>query len=217
MKKTIKKLKKYTVEIIILTIAFLIAVSSLVIFLANRQQTNEEQIITSTSPTNQKTSIIFADVSGSVNKPGLYEASSGSRLNDFIKKAGGLSDEADKNFFARNFNLARIVVDQEKIYVPSIWEVNNGYFIENPQTVNYLLSTNNQPPITNNQSSTSDYQSLININQATIEELDTLPGIGKTTAKKIIDNRPFEALEELINKKIVNKSTYENIKNLITF
>jgi DNA uptake protein ComE-like DNA-binding protein len=48
-----------------------------------------------------------------------------------------------------------------------------------------------------------------------LEELDSLPGVGKVTAQKIIDNRPFKALEELINQKIITKSVFEKIKNLI--
>lgn len=202
-----KKIKKYLVEIIILTIAFIIAVISLIIFLKNQE--NSSSSIISQKIETQSLTKIYVDVSGNVNKPDLYEAPNNARLKELIEKAGGLSDNADKNFFSRNFNLARIVVDQEKIYIPSVWEVQNGYFTENPQTLNYLYPlVNNQKSLTNN--------SLININSASIEELDTLPGIGKITAQKIIDNRPFEALEELLNKKIINKSVFENIKNLIT-
>lgn len=202
-----KKIKKYLVEIIILTIAFIIAVISLIIFLKN-QEDSSSSIISQKIETQSLTKI-YVDVSGSVNKPDLYEAPNNARLKELIEKAGGLSDNADKNFFSRNFNLARIVVDQEKIYIPSVWEVQNGYFTENPQTLNYLY------PLVNNQKSLTN-DSLININSASIEELDTLPGIGKITAQKIIDNRPFEALEELLNKKIINKSVFENIKSLIT-
>jgi len=211
MEKLLKKLKKYRVEVIILTIAFLIAVVSLLIFL-NTYQKTDEKIETDSFRLRQDfggESKIFVDVSGAVNKPDLYEASNNIRLKEIIKKAGGLSESADKSFFARNFNLARIVIDQEKIYVPSVWEVSNGYFSENEQTLDYNSPSNNSSLITNN-------SSLININSSAFEELDTLPGVGKVTAQKIIDNRPFGALEELLNKKIVNKSVFENIKDLIT-
>jgi len=214
LEKVLKKLKKYRAEIVILTIAFLIAVVSLVIYLNTYQQKNEEIQDFPLRPSGFEEQAggqgkIFVDVSGAINKPDLYEASNGTRLKEIIKKAGGLSDDADKDFFARNFNLARIISDQEKIYIPSVWEVSNGYFIESQRTLDYSSPTNNQSPITSN-------QSLININSASLEELDTLPGVGKITAQKIIDNRPFGALEELINKKIVNKTVFENIKNLIT-
>lgn len=207
IKKIRKKIKKYLIEIIILTIALIIAVISLTIFLKSQEDSSSSIIFQKTE--NQSSTKIYVDVSGSVNKPDLYEATNNTRLKELIQKAGGLSDNADKDFFNRNFNLARIVVDQEKIYIPSVWEVQNGYFTENPQTLNYLY------PLVNNQKSLTN-DSLININSASIEELDALPGIGKITAQKIIDNRPFKALEELIDKKIVNKSVFENIKNLIT-
>ncbi|MFH0979761.1 MAG: helix-hairpin-helix domain-containing protein [Candidatus Roizmanbacteria bacterium] len=207
MEKLLKKLKKYRVEAVLLTIAFLIAVVSLLIYLNTYQNETEEEIITNpvsqTNPTK-----IFVDISGSVNKPDLYEASNDTRLKEIIKKAGDLSGDADKSFFARNFNLARIVSDQEKIYIPSVWEVNNGYFVENQQTLNYISQTNNYSLVNND-------SSLINLNSATIEQLDTLPGVGKITAQKIIDNRPFGALQELIDKKIVNKTVFENIKGLV--
>lgn len=207
IKKIRKKIKKYLVEIVILTIALIIAVISLIIFLKSQEDSSSSIISQKTE--NQSLTKIYVDVSGSVNKPDLYEATNNTRLKELIQRAGGLSDSADKDFFSRNFNLARIVIDQEKIYIPSIWEVQNGYFTESPQTLNYLY------PLVNNQQSLIN-NNLININSASIEELDTLPGVGKITAQKIIDNRPFKALEELIDKKIINKSVFENIKNLIT-
>ena len=62
----------------------------------------------------------------------------------------------------------------------------------------------------------STQSTLININTASFEELDTLPGVGKVIGQKIINNRPYSSIEELQTKKIVNKSTYEKIKDLIT-
>ncbi len=202
-----KIFKKYIVEIILMTIALIFTITSLVILLKNNVETEDE--INLPRETNiQSLNKIYIDVSGSVNKPDLYEAPVGTRLKEIIKKAGGLSDNADKNFFYRNFNLARVLNDQEKIYIPSIWEVQVGLFTENPQTINFIQPNYNQQ-INNN-------STLININEATLDELDSLPGIGKTTAQKIIDNRPYQSLEDLLNKKIVNKSTYEKIKSLIS-
>lgn len=204
-----KTLKKYLIEIVILITAAIVGGVSLFIFLNSGQVDDSFSV----SPTSVKTSLpsakIFVDISGSVIKPGLYEASEGARLQELLKKTGGLSDDADKDFFARNYNLSRFVVDQEKIYIPSIWEVNQGYFIENTHVIDSGTTVNRQ-------SLSSTNQTQVNINSATLEELDTLPGVGKITGQKIIDNRPFGALEELLDKKIINKSTYENIKDLIS-
>lgn len=202
-----KIIKKYLVESVFLLIAIIFTLISLIILLNNKSENNEEKIVVKEEK-NINQSKIYIDISGSVNKPGLYQLNTNSRLKDAIDKAQGLSENADKNFFYRNFNLARILTDQEKIYIPSIWEVQSGLFLESPQQINFISPNNIQ---INNQEN-----NLININEADIEELDTLPGVGKITAQKIIDNRPFQNLEDLINKKIVNKDTYEKIKDLIT-
>jgi len=211
MKNLQKKFKKYLVEIIILTIAIFVSMISLIIFLNSSSQKEEIKI---NETKNQITSVkkIFVDISGSVNKPGLYQLNNNSRIKEAIDKAGGLSDDADKGYFNRNFNLARFLSDQEKIYIPSVWEVQNGYFIENPQTLNYIQPINQQSIVFNSDLN----QNLININQASLDELDTLPGIGKVLGQKIIDNRPYQSLEDLINKKVINKSVFEKIKDLIS-
>lgn len=211
MKKLLKKkLKKYIVEVFLISIAIFIALISAFLYFQNLKNENVQYEIEKQQTDNkQENNFIYVEVSGSVKKPDVYKVVFGTRLNDLIKKAGGLSDEADKNYFARNFNLARIVFDQEKIYIPSVWEVNNGYFIESVKNLTYQQLTYQNP--NNNQSN-----ELININEATLEELDSLPGIGKVTAQKIIDARPFNDVNDLVNKKIVNKSVFEKIKDLIT-
>jgi len=212
----LKKTKKYKIEISLIIIAFSITIFSFILY---QKEQNEEKIEIIEEKINENSITyknaykkIFVDVSGSVKKPGLYEATFGARLKNVIDLAGGLSEEADKFFFQRNFNLAKIVVDQEKIYVPSTWEIQNGIFVENSRTLDYIQSTE-----VNWQENTLEHSNKkININQATIEELDSLPGIGKTTAQKIINNRPYQKVDELLTKKVVGKSTFEKIKNLIS-
>lgn len=206
------KFKKYLVEVILLIVAFIITITALVIYIKNNQETTDQDIVISPTPLHQDyggQGKIFVDVSGAVKKPNIYEVVFGARLKDVVDKAGGLSDEADVVFFNRNFNLSRIVVDQDKIYIPSVIEINNGIFIQNQRTLDYISPSsgviNNTP--TDNQ--------LINLNSATLEELDQLPGIGQVTANKIITNRPYTAIDELLTKKVVNKSVYEKIKSQI--
>ncbi len=212
----LKKSKKYLLEIILLTVALVITITALVIY-AKNSQSSEEEIQTSFIPNGAVGGVgpskIFVDVSGAVKKPDVYQVMFGARLKDVVDKAGGLSDEADTVFFNRNFNLARIITDQEKIYVPSIVEINNGIFVQNQRTLDYTTPTSTG--IASN-ARTEDNNQLINLNSATIEELDTLPGIGKITANKIIKNRPYQTIEELLTKKVVNKSVFEKIKNFIS-
>jgi len=207
------KSKKYLLEIILLTVAVIITITALVIYAKNNQNLNEEIETSLTSPTAPTAPKIFIDVSGAVKKPNLYQIDFGARLKDVVDKAGGLSDEADTVFFNRNFNLARTVSDQEKIYVPSMMEINNGIFIQNQRTLDYTSPTVSSTGIASNAPTDN---LLINLNSATIEELDQLPGIGQTTANKIIKNRPYSNIEELLTKKVVNKGVYEKIKALIS-
>jgi len=211
------KIKKYYLEIALLSIAIIITIISLVIYTKNQ---SEEKITSEVSKASLSPKLyqeyIYIDVSGAVKKPNLYQVNSGARIKDAIDKAGGLSENADVVYFNRNFNLARVVSDQEKIYVPSISEITNGIFIQNQLLIDYTTPTNNQSLNTYNQSPSTNNPSLININDATVEELDQLPGIGQVIASKIIANRPYSTINDLVTKKVVNKGVLEKIKNLIS-
>jgi len=205
-----KRLKKYTVEIVLITAALTITVISFIIFLKSNQPA--EDVLVEEDKTNQTPQKIMVEIAGAVINPGVFEASPNARLKDMIKQAQGLSPEADLNYFARNFNLARYVTDQEKIYIPSTDEITNGLFVENAQVTN--LRGQIQAGAT---SQTSVKNEKININEATVEELDTLPGIGQVTAEKIISSRPYKTIDELLTKKVLKKNIYEGIKELISF
>jgi len=213
------KSKKYFLEIILLTIATVITIAALFLY-AKNNQSSEEEITTyparlrpNSIGTTARQGKIFVDVSGAVKKPNLYQVDFGARIKEVIDKAGGLSNDADVIFFNRNFNLARIVTDQEKIYIPSISEINSGIFIQNQLTLDYTTPTTSTGIASN---APTDNNQLINLNLATIEELDQLPGIGQVTANKIIINRPYTTIEELLIKKVVNKGVFEKIKGLIS-
>ena len=211
----LKRLKKYFIEIILLTTALVITITAVFIYSINNHENDDREIIVNDKPEQAMSGKIFVDVSGAIKKPNVYEISFGARLKDIIDKSGGLSDDADRQFFNRNFNLARIVGDQEKIYIPSITEIENGIFIQNQRTLDYTLPSTgdiNIAPTTN----ASIKNQLINLNSSTVEELDQLPGIGQVTANKIINNRPYSSVEELLVKKVVNKGVFEKIKSLIT-
>lgn len=199
IKKT-KKIRKYWVEIILIILAIIIAAISGFVYVLdmNESKNSENGDISIQQKPAQNKKKIYAYISGSVKRSGLYEASNDFRVKNLIERAGGLTDAADKDYLERNFNLAERVYDQQKVYIPSVWEVSNGYSIES------------QPPRV--LGGASDF---VSINEATLEELDTLPGVGKVTAQKIIDNRPYGALEELIDKKIFGEKSFKNIEKLI--
>ncbi|MBU2577508.1 helix-hairpin-helix domain-containing protein [Patescibacteria group bacterium] len=149
-------------------------------------------------PAEEKREKILVEIAGEVINPGVYELESGSRVNDLLIKGGGFSVEADRKWVSKNINLAQELVDGAKFYIPPKEE--------NP-------NSNNQIP---NNISNSNYQTLkININTASGAELDTLWGVGEVTAKKIIEGRPYQRTEELLEKKIVKSNVWESIKDEI--
>lgn len=145
---------------------------------------------------------VKVDVSGEVNSPGVYALSSSSRVEDALKAAGGVADSADPNFVSRNLNLAQKISDGMKIYIPKTSEVGASGVVAG---ANLTTSGSN-----------FNTTSVININTASISDLEKLPKVGPVTAQKIIDNRPYSSIEELYTKKAVNKSAYEEIKDKVS-
>lgn len=136
-------------------------------------------------------------VSGEVNSPGLVELPSDSRIADAIKACGDFTPLADK----AKINLAQKLTDGMQIQVDSKTPINNS-----------SESINN----TNSNSSNSN---LININTATKEDLDTLPGIGPATAQKIIDYRQehgnFSSIEDIKNVKGIGEAKFSKMQDKI--
>lgn len=215
--------RKYAIEILLICIAGVITVVSLVQQLKNPHTTSEASV----EPRKETVSVtplpkqsVLVDVSGAVYNPGVYEATAGARIGDLVEMAGGISYEADKYFVARNFNMARIVGDQDKIYIPYMFDIALGTFTERKRILEYLQPLGSDNNISSNVLRTSTNQSeeglTISINQASAEELDVLPGVGSVTAQKIIENRPYSSLEDLLNKKVMNQATYDKIKDKIS-
>jgi competence protein ComEA len=199
---------KYKVEFVILAISILFLICGAYVYIKNSEEVEPIQIEESqTLPQKVKNLKITIDLSGSVKKPGVYELNSNSRLKDLIERAGGLSSSADSKYFARNYNLARILVDQEKIYIPDKAEVEMGdaSIVDLEDQVN--------PKII--QEDGLAESSLINVNTASLNELDSLPGVGAVISGRIVSSRPYMSIEELKEKKILNNSLFEKLKNLI--
>lgn len=132
---------------------------------------------------------IYVDVAGAVQNPGMFKLTAGSRVNDALSAAGGLSGEADRDWVETTLNLAAKVNDGDKLFIPSLSETSEG------------------PPKVSDK---------ININTASLAELDTLYGIGPATAQKIIDGRPYSKIEDLVAKKAVSQTVFERIKDEIS-
>jgi len=142
-------------------------------------------------------------IAGAVVRPGVYDLDDGSRVGDAVEAAGGFVVEADKNAL----NLAAFLEDGERLDIPYV-----AGFVPEEEAGFVVVSEGTPSPLAG--------EDLININTASIEELDKLPGIGQTTAVRIIDyrtaNGPFGTIEDIINVSGIGTATYEDIKDLIT-
>src|SRR3989339_1644005 len=135
-------IKLHPIETTLISLASIITIISFILqfkstsiqptVLSAQTSQNDTVSINNSQPTteNQSPTTLSVEVSGAVVEQDVYEVSPGTRLKDMIDLAGGLSDEADKRYVARNYNLAKYVGDQEKIYIPYIWDIVNGTFVE---------------------------------------------------------------------------------------
>ncbi|MEK7559349.1 MAG: ComEA family DNA-binding protein [Patescibacteria group bacterium] len=145
---------------------------------------------------------IIVDIEGAVISPGVYELPKDARLKDLIVKSGGLSGNADRAWFAKTMNLASKLTDGFKIYIPAAGEKTSAGSINS----SVMGASTSQGSI----------DGLININTASDKELDTLPGVGPVTASKIIQNRPYQTVDELLSKKAVGSKIFSEIKSKIS-
>ena len=161
---------------------------------------------------------IKAYICGCVVKPGVYEFENGARVIDLLNEAGGPKKEA----CLEAINLALLLSDCQRIYVPSVDEIKKGkslFFSINDYN-SLLNGNNNDNSINNNGLNNASGVQLININLASTIELESLPGIGSKIAKEIIDYRNkygfFGSKEDIKNVKGIGDKKYEKIKDLIT-
>ncbi len=204
-------------KIIAIAIAGIVVIG-IMYFIYNKNQVKEDinieneilvnNVITNENNTNDD--IVIIHITGSVKNPGIVKLKEGSRIEDAIESAGGLTENAD----ITKVNLAYVVEDGTKIKIPSASEEDIGDedIIDSKSGDNIIIEENAVP--SNNSTQT------ININKATEKEFETLPGIGPSLASKIIEyrnqNGKFESIEDIKNVNGIGDNKYEKIKDLIT-
>ena len=170
----------------------------------------EENKIKESNKIEEETTKIVVHVSGAVRNEGIVELKEKARIADAIEMVGGVTEDA----YMKDVNLATILEDGMKIYIPTKEEVE-----KQRENTNDSVSKDTNLDIYNNGSNTRKKNNKVNINTATKEELDTLPGIGESTANKIISYREekgnFKSIEEIKEVSGIGDSKYEQIKNLI--
>jgi competence protein ComEA len=174
---------------------FLLLFGIIQIFMHSQSSSASDFVPVSDLPKEVQTQQIMIDVEGAVINPGVYKMNSDSRTVDALAAAGGMSEEADREYVQKNINLAQKVSDGLKIYVPRVGEEVKSAFSSNPQ---------------------GSAGPVININTASEAQLDSLSGVGQVTAGKIIDGRPYSDPKELLDKKIVGQATFDKIKDQIS-
>ena len=144
-------------------------------------------------------------VIGAVLRPGVYLFTDGSRVQDAITAAGGLTTDAN----VEGVNLAAKLEDGQQLNIPG----GGGQASTLPQATSAFRVLTGVATATTS-------ADLININSATAAELETLPGIGPTLAQRIVDYRtqhgPFQSIEAIMNVSGIGPATFDQIQSLIT-
>ncbi len=146
---------------------------------------------------------IFVYVCGAVNSPGVYELDEASRVTDAVDAAGGFSEDADRDYV----NLAALLTDGVKLKIPTSAETSGQGSSE--------IESFDQPEDTSGAK-----EKLININSASVSELTALPGIGQSTAEKIVKYRDehggFKSKEDIMNVSGIKDKLFSRICDQIT-
>ena len=147
--------------------------------------------------------VVYVDVDGAVKEPQLVELPSGSRVEDAIQAAGGLTKKADLT----NVNRAQILSDGEKIYIP----------VKGEAAASAEASGGGSGTAGSNGVSSDG---KININTADANTLEQIYGVGPVTARKIIDYREqhgsFQSIEDLKNISGIGEKTFEKMQDYVT-
>ncbi len=234
----IRILKKYKIVITIIVLIILI-IGSIMIRIRLHEEEDVE-IVEDIKEDNlvkeednkeiEDVSNVYVDIKGAIKNPGVYEIEKDKRVIDVINKAGGLSDNANTSFV----NLAKKVEDSMVVIIYTEEEIEKAkkdeitYVIDNkcvcPKINNdACLDKNIKKEDNTKKEEESDNNTIsdkININTASLLDLQTLPGIGESKAKAIIEYRDnegsFSSIEDIKNVSGIGDSLYEKIKEYIT-
>jgi|LSQX01.3.fsa_nt_gb competence protein ComEA len=144
-------------------------------------------------PVDEPAGAVRVHVAGSVRQPGVYDLAANARVVDAINAAGGFNGEAD----ADQLNLARPVEDGMRIYVPAM-----------------------KAPGGEDAEQETPAAGLLNLNSATLVQLESLPGIGPALAARILDYReqhgPFQRVSDLLNVPGIGPAKLSELEDLVT-
>jgi competence protein ComEA len=151
---------------------------------------------------------IYVDIEGAVAQPGIRELPAGSRVADAIAAAGGYASDADIDAAATAINLAQPLDDGQQVQVPRVGEIQPGRVSPDAETAG-----------TGGGSGGGGSGGLVDLNTATPEELEALPGIGAVTVQKIVaarQERPFSSLQDAVDRGVIHRGQLEDIQGVAT-
>ena len=211
MEELIEKIKEYKIIVICVSLGLVLGGFFLLKPVAQTpaKESNLQSEVTAVSKDstdekedgNQKEEVvdqdlITVDVKGAVKTPGIYDLPVGSRINDAVQKAGGLTDNAD----SKSINLAQKISDEALVYVPTKGE--------------------DTSQATQSNTSNSKENKKVNLNKASLEELKQVKGLGDKRAQDIIDHRDsngkFKSVDELKKVSGIGTKTIEKLKEYVT-
>lgn len=157
------------------------------------------------------------DVSGAVHSPGVYCSSSGFLLNNYIALADGIDQLAyGKRYTQQYINLAKELRNGDKVYIPYDRDTQCSLELEEPlfsagKGGDSVLGVSDEGTMDDS----VEVVDCIDLNSASKEELVSLSGIGNSTADKIIDARPFEVIEDLLDISGIGESKFAGVKDFV--
>lgn len=195
---------KYRFTLTVLLLG-LILIGFGIIYFKNASTNPEPKIEVLDAASDSSSTEIVVEVSGEVEKPGVYKLPIGSRVEDVLIAGGGISVNADRAWVEKYINRAAKLIDGQKIFIPGSNEQSDVLSAKSNGGVNTGLVSQG-----------SGIGGLVNINLVSQKELEALPGIGPVYAQSIIEHRPYSSVEELLSKGALKKNVYEKIKDKIT-
>ncbi|MFC0014891.1 MULTISPECIES: helix-hairpin-helix domain-containing protein [Allobacillus] len=190
--------KKWLIYVLI----FLLLIIALFFFQQNQEATSViveepvEAVDEIVEPTEEtvESAILWVDIKGMVQKPGVYQLKEGDRVKDAIHLAGGFVEDADELMV----NMAALVHDEMVIFVPM-----KGEEVESTYSSHHVASE----------------EGKVRINTAELNEIMTLPGIGEQKAKSIIEyretNGKFKTVEDLLQISGIGEKTLERFRDMV--
>ena len=188
----------------VLSLAWLVVIGGILLFM--RRPTGDPiEILPAPTPPSTPTALpsptpgpLHVDVAGAVQMPGVYILAPGSIVADAIVAAGGPAGDADLD----RINKAVSLQDGTQIYVPRMGQAD--------------LPVRSQPVMLPTAPPSTATGGLIDINTATDQELDTLPGVGPVLARRIIEGRPYGAVDDLLRVAGIGQATLDKLRDQVT-